>query len=99
MAKDHSNPAEGLPTPAIDTHRLQSALLKFGVSYVGAHQFLKGLPISDVKDRAAVIRLFSRLLQEGGPAPRGPFGSEKGCSRCRSCRTCHSCRIKCGARQ
>jgi hypothetical protein len=80
VAKDQSNPTGSFPAQGIETYRLQSALLKFGVTLAGAHQFLTGLPVANANDRAALISLLSQLLQEGGPVSRRPSRGSKKCS-------------------
>jgi hypothetical protein len=54
-----------VPTQRIDTHLLQSALLKSGVSFTGAHQLITGLPVTSPDDRALLIGLLSELLHGG----------------------------------
>jgi len=62
MAKDRST-QHARPMAGIEANRLQSALLVRGVSFLGAHQFVHGLPVSSPHDRAALRGLLSEILR------------------------------------
>jgi hypothetical protein len=64
MAKERSG-RYYRPTAGIETRRLQSALLRSGVSFTGTHQLINGLTLTSQADRAILIGLLSRLLQGG----------------------------------
>jgi hypothetical protein len=54
------------PTPGIDAHLLESALLKFGVTPGGAHQFTQGLPVSSPADRGTLRATLLSLVKPPG---------------------------------
>lgn len=54
-------PPDSAPIQGLDRHLLNSTLLDFGVSAVGAHQFMRGLPIASQEDRDALRAMFLGL--------------------------------------
>lgn len=52
-----------LPKTAVETQRLRSTLLKFGVSSAGADQFARGQPVALQADRQAIASLFGQLVR------------------------------------
>jgi hypothetical protein len=58
-----------LPTQGIDTHVVQATLLKFGVSFTGAHQFVNGLPVTGQDDRTALLQTAQHLGQTSTQMP------------------------------
>ena len=64
------------PVRAVDFNRLQLPLLEYGVSHVGADQFLTGQPVLDPLDRQALLAMVAQILPNSVGLPALDAGSK-----------------------